>query len=249
MKSRIIVLVLCCLPGLGAAAQEPHRAAEASLRPAGSSEEILQLPAAPVGEVTWAMRPAIPRKTLSCLAQDLPAWGFNSRRYVSRRKEESAWRPALRQWGHLARCRVTQHGKNHGSRDLAAGDRLLLTPSILGRDHDKDRGPPSKDGETSGQVGGISLGEVSTTTDPANHVVAASNFVGKPRPNFSGVRPRKGTYPAVSLGLIALNKNSADPPVHGGEQMTGQRPAGHPLVRFPLPGVQRGVGNCEKSRR
>lgn len=249
MKSRIVVLVLCSLPGLAAAAPEQHRAAAASLTPADCSVEIGRLPAgsviAPLGDS------AIPRKTLRYSAKDPQVLGFNAWRFVSRRKEEeSAWRPALREWGHLARCKVTQHGKLHVSRDLAPGGRFSLTPSTLGRNRDDDRGPPSNQGGISGQVGGFSLGELKVTTDPANLAVAASNFAAEPRPNFSGVRPTTETYPVFTLGLIALNKKPADPPVRAGRRLSGQRPAGqYLLVRFPLSGVQRVAGNCEKSRQ
>jgi Domain of unknown function (DUF5916)/Carbohydrate family 9 binding domain-like len=98
----------------------------------------------------WQAEIAIPFKTLRYSAKEPQIWGFNVWRYLSRRKEESAWRPVRKEWGYLARFKVSEYGELHGLQDLAPGGRFSFIPYTLGRNRDGDRSPPS----TTGEIGG-----------------------------------------------------------------------------------------------
>jgi uncharacterized protein DUF5916/cellulose/xylan binding protein with CBM9 domain len=98
----------------------------------------------------WQAEFAIPFKTLRYSAKDPQVWGFNVWRYLSRRKEESAWRPVRQEWGYLARFKISQYGELHGLQDLATGGRFSFIPYTLGRNRDGDREPSSTQGEIGG---------------------------------------------------------------------------------------------------
>lgn len=99
----------------------------------------------------WAAEIAIPFKTLRFSTKNPQVWGFNVFRYLARRKEESAWRPILKEWARLSRYKISEFGEIHGLRDQVSGGRYSFLPYALTRHRDQESGRSTK-GEAGGDL-------------------------------------------------------------------------------------------------
>lgn len=100
----------------------------------------------------WTAEIAIPFKTLRFNSADEQVWGFNVRRFIAHRQEETHWRPILRQWGYFARFKVSEFGELHGLQGVSSGGRYQLLPYAVARNEQEDFG--QADQSTGGDIGG-----------------------------------------------------------------------------------------------
>jgi hypothetical protein len=100
----------------------------------------------------WAAEIAIPFKTLRFSTKEPQVWGFNVFRYLARRKEESAWRPILKEWARLSRYKISEYGEIHGLQDQVSGGRYSFLPYALTRHRDQEVSGRSTQGEAGGDL-------------------------------------------------------------------------------------------------
>ena len=101
-------------------------------------------------EQGWSVEIAIPFKTLRFANAESQDWGFNMRRFIARRQEESFWRPIHRSWGYFARYKISEYGEIRGLKNLKPFTRYQATPYFITR----SRRPEKKDDSTTGDAGG-----------------------------------------------------------------------------------------------
>lgn len=83
-------------------------------------------------EEGWTAEMAIPFSTLRFRPDDAEGWGVNFGRLVARNREESYWAPMDRDWGFLAKWRVSEFGALTGIEGVRPGGRMQLKPYALG---------------------------------------------------------------------------------------------------------------------
>ncbi|HSS51880.1 MAG TPA: DUF5916 domain-containing protein, partial [Thermoanaerobaculia bacterium] len=100
----------------------------------------------------WTAEIAIPFKTLRFSTKNPQVWGFNVFRYLARRKEESAWRPILKEWARLSRYKISEFGEIHGLQDQVPGGRYSFLPYALTRHRDQEVSGHSTQGSAGGDL-------------------------------------------------------------------------------------------------
>lgn len=97
----------------------------------------------------WTVEVAVPFKTLRFNRADSQTWGFNIRRYITRRQELSFWKPMGRKMGSNPTYRVSEFGELRGMSNIARGGRYQFEPYSLFRDQPRTRSDTS-----TGELGG-----------------------------------------------------------------------------------------------
>ena len=80
----------------------------------------------------WTVEMVIPFSTLRFRTGSPSGWGANFGRLVARTREESHWAPISRDWGFLAKWRVSAYGRLENLEQARPGGRLALKPFALG---------------------------------------------------------------------------------------------------------------------
>jgi Domain of unknown function (DUF5916)/Carbohydrate family 9 binding domain-like len=99
----------------------------------------------------WSVEMAIPWRSLRFPNRSEQDWGFNVERFVSRKQEQSDWKPMKRDYGFYASYKVSQYGELVGLEGARQGSRFHFSPYLLARAQE-----PQNDGSRStiGRVGG-----------------------------------------------------------------------------------------------
>jgi hypothetical protein len=99
----------------------------------------------------WSVEMAIPWRSLRFPNRTRQDWAFNVERFVSRKQEQSDWKPMKRDYGFYASYKVSQYGELVGLEGARQGSRFHFAPYLLARDQE-----PQNDGSrsTTGRVGG-----------------------------------------------------------------------------------------------
>jgi uncharacterized protein DUF5916/cellulose/xylan binding protein with CBM9 domain len=100
----------------------------------------------------WTVEIAIPFKTLRFSRADSQTWGFNVRRYITRRQEQSFWKPMPRKIGSVPGYRVSEFGEMRGLSNIAKGGRYQFEPYSLLREQPTARSDTSGTGEIGGDL-------------------------------------------------------------------------------------------------
>jgi hypothetical protein len=79
-------------------------------------------------EQGWTAELVIPFKTLRFPDADTRTWGFNARRFIARRAEDSFWKPLPRAGGYFGRYRISQFGEMRGLSGLNPAGRYTAVP-------------------------------------------------------------------------------------------------------------------------
>jgi hypothetical protein len=99
----------------------------------------------------WSMEMAIPWRSLRFPNREQQDWGFNVERFVSRKQEQSDWKPMKRDYGFYASYKVSQYGELTGLEGALQGSRFHFAPYLLARAQE----PQNDDSRsTYGRVGG-----------------------------------------------------------------------------------------------
>jgi hypothetical protein len=86
----------------------------------------------------WTAEMVIPFKTLRFPKADSQTWGFNVRRFIARRSEDSFWKPMERGNGYFGRWRISQFGEMRGLVGLNPSGRVAAMPyAVLQNKHDQ----------------------------------------------------------------------------------------------------------------
>jgi hypothetical protein len=100
----------------------------------------------------WSVEIAIPWRSLRFPAKAEQDWGFNVERFVSRKQEESDWKPLKRDYGFYAAFKVSQYGELVGLEGAQQGSRFHFSPYLLARAQQPQADHSSS--STIGRVGG-----------------------------------------------------------------------------------------------
>jgi hypothetical protein len=98
----------------------------------------------------WTAEVIIPFKTLRFPSGGPQLWGFDIRRLVPRKQEDSWWKPLPRGNGVLGRYNLAHYGELRGMEGIAAGNRFQAIPYTLARADSPDQ----RDSSVTGRVGG-----------------------------------------------------------------------------------------------
>ncbi len=82
----------------------------------------------------WSAELVVPFKTLRFPASEVQSWGFNVRRLIARKQEDSFWKPLPYGMGYFGRYRVSDFGELRGLSGLTTSGRYQAVPFVLGRD-------------------------------------------------------------------------------------------------------------------
>lgn len=97
----------------------------------------------------WTAEIAIPFKTLRFPAAEPQTWGFNMRRFVTRKNEESFWKPLKPAYVNFGRYKISDFGVIEGLTGMTSSGRFQAIPYALAR-HSKD----DRSERTTGDAGG-----------------------------------------------------------------------------------------------
>jgi len=101
----------------------------------------------------WMVEIAIPFKTLRFPRTEPQTWGFNMRRFVTRKNEESFWKPLKPAYVSFGRYKISDFGVLEGLTGMTSAGRFQAIPYALVR-HRKDRRGDSTRDSTTGDAGG-----------------------------------------------------------------------------------------------
>lgn len=103
----------------------------------------------------WSVEMAIPWRSLRFPNRTEQDWGFNVERFVSRKQEQSDWKPMKRDYGFYASYKVSQYGELVGLEGAKQGSRFHFSPYLLARGQEpQDGGSRSSSTSVLGRVGG-----------------------------------------------------------------------------------------------
>jgi hypothetical protein len=97
----------------------------------------------------WTAEVAIPFKTLRFPKSEPQTWGFNLRRFVTRKFEESFWKPLQPAYVNFGRYKISDYGVIEGLTGIGSSGRFQAIPYVLARRQTDDRGE-----RTTGDAGG-----------------------------------------------------------------------------------------------
>ncbi len=100
----------------------------------------------------WTAEIAIPFKTLRFSRTEQQSWGFNIRRFITRRQEQSFWKPMLRKVGSVPAYRVSEFGEIRGMSNIASSGHYQVKPYSLLRDEPSARSDTSSTGDIGGDL-------------------------------------------------------------------------------------------------
>jgi uncharacterized protein DUF5916/cellulose/xylan binding protein with CBM9 domain len=100
----------------------------------------------------WTVEIAVPFKTLRFSRAESQTWGFNLRRYITRRQEGSFWKPMLRIQGTNPSYRVSDFGEIRGISSVDQGGRYQFEPYSLLREEPTTRFDTADRGEIGGDL-------------------------------------------------------------------------------------------------
>jgi energy-converting hydrogenase Eha subunit F len=98
----------------------------------------------------WTAEIAIPFKTLRFPKTEPQTWGFNMRRFVAHRTEDSYWAPLKRENGVVGRYKISDFGTIEGLQGITTGAGFQLIPYALTRFRKDDRTGDSTVGSAGG---------------------------------------------------------------------------------------------------
>lgn len=78
----------------------------------------------------WTAEIAIPFRTLRFPQEEVQTWGFNLRRTIARKREDSFWKPMLRSYGARAFYKISEYGRITGLEGIRQGNRYQLKPFV-----------------------------------------------------------------------------------------------------------------------
>ncbi len=118
----------------------------------------------------WSMEMAIPWRSLRFPNQARQDWGFNVERFVSRKQEQSDWKPLKRDYGFYASYKVSQFGELVGLEGAQQGSRFHFAPYLLARAQEPENGSRSTIGRVGGDV------KVNVTSDLVADLTYRTDF-------------------------------------------------------------------------
>jgi hypothetical protein len=99
----------------------------------------------------WTAEIAIPFKTLRFPSAEPQTWGFNMRRFVTRKNEESFWKPLKPAYVNFGRYKISDFGVIAGLTGMTSAGRFQAIPYVLAR-HRKDARGETTTGDAGGDL-------------------------------------------------------------------------------------------------
>ncbi len=100
----------------------------------------------------WTVEIAIPFKTLRFSRAESQTWGFNIRRYITRRQEQSFWKPMGRRSGNQQAWMISEYGEVRGLTDIGSSGRFQFKPYAIGRGEQAYRAGSEGTGDLGGDL-------------------------------------------------------------------------------------------------
>jgi hypothetical protein len=99
----------------------------------------------------WTAEIAIPFKSLRFPRTEPQTWGFNMRRFVTRKNEESFWKPLQQAYVNFGRYKISDFGEIEGLQGMTSAGRFQAIPYALVR-HRREPGHESTTGDAGGDL-------------------------------------------------------------------------------------------------
>ena len=138
----------------------------------------------------WTAEIAIPFKTLRFPKSEPQTWGFNMRRFVTRKTEESFWKPLKPAYTNFGRYKISDFGVIEGLTGMTSAGRFQAVPYVLARHRRQDRGGESTTGDAGGDLKALVTSNL--TADLTVHTDFAEAEADLQQINFT---PYKLLYP------------------------------------------------------
>ncbi len=194
----------------------------------------------------WTAEIAIPFRTLRFNNLENQTWGINFGRSVARKREESFWTPILRSYGYMGRLKISYFGHLTGLSGLAQGDKLQVTPYVIGGGNKAEAAVPFRGTADAGvdlkyRLTSNMTADLTVNTDFAQvesdqeqfNLTPYSLFFPEKREFFLegadifrfGERAQEHGLPTTLLFFsrtIGLSEDGKEVPVLGGARVTGK---------------------------